>query len=174
MTVVVVWVGGSWSETVDADGGAGFGGRVVVRVVGAAWVVVADGVGPVLIESLDIVGGVHKEIAAVCDEFRERTGGRYVRGSIELVRDNWKVRVYVTDLGCHVFGQSIVGQVVRVSLDPVAGSTKSWTSLPASQNFGHQWAVCHIGGFIASVANFYIYLEIGDTRVGTWRVSSQI
>lgn len=68
MAVVTVWVGGSCSKTVDADGGASFGGGVLVRVVGVAWVVVADDVGLVLIERLNIVGGVQEEGVAVCDE----------------------------------------------------------------------------------------------------------
>ena len=87
MAVVVVWVGGRGSEAVDADGRAGFAGRVVVCVIGAAGVVVADIKGPVCFERGDGVGRVEIEIGAVRDEFGKCSWGGWVWWSIELVCD---------------------------------------------------------------------------------------
>lgn len=105
MAVLVGWVGGRWSEYIDADCGASFAAGVGVLVVGASGVVFTDINRPLCFESRDGVGRVQIEVVAVSTELSK--GSRRWRllkwRPIELVCDYWKVWMYISNFPRHVF-----------------------------------------------------------------------
>lgn len=134
MAVVVVRVGRVGSEAVNIDERAGIG----VLVIGAARVVVADVDGPVGLEGREVVSGIEIEVGAVGVEVCEEA---LIGWAIKFFAYDGEVGVdFIVLAGC-VLGQRIVGEVVGVALNVEAYFIIA--SLPASEDFGQQGAVCH-------------------------------